>query len=481
MALCAAHYRNVGALGFLGHDTLPIVVSSAIDSPDDLWRVLSEPHVGKPFWSLFYRPLLKLSFSLDHALYGYDARGYHATSVLLLAVLSLLVFALAARLAGPAASWAPWVAMPLFLLHPVHVEVLPALERRGELLCGVFMLLALYAQLSPRALARRRPALTPALLCFAAVASKETAIVLPLLVAIAVWLYSPRATPRARASHATLAALGPALAVGLAAGLRLLVLGTLGGHDTAGLAALAGSGEIASLLLFPQPVLTASAWIRALPVAALAAGVAFAVACARADVRGALRDDARAAVFGLAFTGVLIAVHAYTGKTSRWYLLLPSVGWVLVIGPVVDALVRGVRGQVPGRAAACAALLALALFAGAHVRLSPIVHTYREWPLAARSRDAYLAAIADRVAAARPGEVLVLERFPHWVRFDPAEYARRPTVHTAAILRRDSLEAWLRIAYPHKNVRVRRPRDGPFDPDPDVVWILSDRRPVVLR
>lgn len=482
VSLCAVHYWRVSGLGFLGHDTLPIVVSSVIESPGDLLRVFSEPHLGAPFWSPFYRPLLKLSFSLDHALYGFDARGYHATSCLLLAALSGLVFALARRLAGPAAPTAPWVALLVFLLHPVHAEVLPALERRGELLCGVFLLLALLVQLSPRTLALRRPALAPSLLSLAAIASKETAIVLPVLVAVAVWLWSPRATPRERLIHGLVASLGPALAVGIAAAVRVAVLGTLGGHDTAGIASLARSGELAALLLFPQPVLTASAWIRLLPLCAVVALVAFSVARARSD-ESVLPDHARAGAFAAVFTLTLIAIHAYAGKSSRWYLLLPAVGWALLLGPAVDALVQGVRGRMgaPARVAAGAGLLSVGLFVVALARLSLVVHHYEEWPLAARSRDAYLEAVEKRVRTTASGRILEVESFPNWVRFDPGQYASRPTVHTAAILRRDSLEAWLRIRFPHKNVRVRRPRDGPFRADPDVLLIVTQRRPVLLR
>jgi hypothetical protein len=483
IVLCAAHYRHVWGLGFLGHDTLPIVVSSVVESPGDVVRVLSEPHVGAPFWSLFYRPLLKLSYSLDHALYGFDARGYHVTSAVLLAVLSGLVFALARRLAGPGRPVAAWVALLVFLLHPVHAEVLPALERRGEVLCGVFLLLALLVQLSPRTLSLRRPALGPALLTLAAIASKETAIVLPALVAAAVWLWSPRATARERMVHGAVAALGPAAAVGVAAAVRLAVLGALGGHDTAGLSSLASSGEIAGLLLFPQPVLTASVWIPWLPLAAVSALAVVGFTGTRTRLADpVLRADLRAAAFGAVFTLVLIAIHAYTGKTSRWYLLLPAIGWALLLGPAADALWSAVRTSGGlSRVAAAVGLLALSLFSAAHARLSPVLHTYEEWPLAARSRDAYLEAIDERVRSTPRGRILVLEPFPNWVRFDREEYARRPTVHTAAILRRDSLEAWLRIAFPDKNVRVRRRRDGPFEPDPDVLLIVTDRRAVRLR
>jgi hypothetical protein len=137
--------------------------------------------------------------------------------------------------------------------------------------------------------------------------------------------------------------------------------------------------------------------------------------------------------------------------------------------------------RVSARVAAGAGLLSVGLFVVALARLSLVVHHYEEWPLAARSRDAYLEAVEKRVRAMPRGRILEVEPFPNWVRFDPGQYARRPTVHTAAILRRDSLEAWLRIRFPHKNVRVRRPRDGPFRVDPDVLLIVTQRRPVLLR
>ncbi|MBL8700318.1 MAG: glycosyltransferase family 39 protein [Alphaproteobacteria bacterium] len=127
-----------------------------------------------------FRPLLRLSYALDHALWGFDAAGFLATNLVLHAVTVLLVWRLACRrLAEPAAALA---AAAIFALQPAHGAVVAWSSGRSTGLSTLLLVAALLAH--ERAV--RRPGASrqaPALLLMAvACLAKEVALVFPLVV-----------------------------------------------------------------------------------------------------------------------------------------------------------------------------------------------------------------------------------------------------------------------------------------------------------
>ncbi len=92
-----------------------------------------------------WQPLAWLSHQLDVQLFGLDPRGHHATSILLHAINSALVFLVCARMTG--ARGAAFAAALVFAVHPLHVESVSWVSSRKDLLSGVFWLLGLAAYL----------------------------------------------------------------------------------------------------------------------------------------------------------------------------------------------------------------------------------------------------------------------------------------------------------------------------------------------
>lgn len=88
-----------------------------------------------------WRPLTVLSFRLNHLTGGLRPRGFHATNVLLHALVTTLFLCWSRRVLprGPA----PIIAALVFAVHPVHCEAVAGLVGRAELGCTVFLLLAL--------------------------------------------------------------------------------------------------------------------------------------------------------------------------------------------------------------------------------------------------------------------------------------------------------------------------------------------------
>ncbi|WP_156763032.1 hypothetical protein [Mycobacterium sp. E787] len=99
----------------------------------------------------FFRPLTSLLFTLDHAVWGHFAAGYHVTSVLLYAALVLsvgLLFraTLGVRKPGPAAVTAGLAAL-LFAVEAFHSEPVGWISSRHVLVAAIPAVLSLVAHL----------------------------------------------------------------------------------------------------------------------------------------------------------------------------------------------------------------------------------------------------------------------------------------------------------------------------------------------
>jgi Flp pilus assembly protein TadD len=201
------------------------VYLNALDNPfvyDDFFTVTGNPSIARsadPRWTLVYmpfRPVINVSYAIDRALWGYRPFGYHLTSILLHAAVTLLLFALLRRFLGMARRWAgreldttggdTWAAFAgaaLFAVHPIQSETAGYISSRSEILCGFFILGALLcARIAKGALSpdhdlppspRRRVVATVGACGCAVLAmlSKEVAAALPILFVAHDWLLLP--------------------------------------------------------------------------------------------------------------------------------------------------------------------------------------------------------------------------------------------------------------------------------------------------
>jgi protein O-mannosyl-transferase len=200
LAWLEAHPRRAVAIAAV----LPFLLT--LGNPpvlDDGWAALDNPlvwslrNVGRIFRELYgyagnptvrgpYRPITTLSYALDYAFHGRAVWGYHVVNVALHAGASLLVLAVARRLAAAAApARAPRIALLaalLFAVHPAHVEALATIFGRTEPLSACFALSALVLALDWRRAWWRLPAAVAVLTL--GVLSKEVAVVTPGLLAV---------------------------------------------------------------------------------------------------------------------------------------------------------------------------------------------------------------------------------------------------------------------------------------------------------
>ena len=469
----------------LGWDTYPIILTSKIESLGDLLGTFTEELMDGRYTGHFYRPLLNATFALDYALWGLEPVGYHLTGIVLFAVSAGAFYLLCRRSLGSSATLGPLAALAYFLLQPWHFEVLPVPARRGELLIILLMALALATQLAPRALARGGwPPLLPAVFTLLAVAAKETAVILPLLIFATVLLYTPQPRLAARARRALLAVIPHVVGVSIVLAARLVAVGGLGGHEQAlmdaGLQRLREAfGGMAWLLLLPQPAMQASFVAKGLVVGlgvVLLLGVAMGVAWPQ-QKRHENDPQPRCAAAAVLAGCWLLAVglmYAAAGRSESWYLTLPGAGMALLVGALVERLARDLRGgSAMRRLVGGAALVLLLVVVGWHARYSAVFCRYQEWDRATSASRQFLDKLREGIALAGPHTLVIAPPLPMW-----AEPSRRgPRIRGGSTLTDYSVQAWAELVFPDRRIRVEFARPGSGQrPAPDEVLVLITSR-----
>jgi len=87
-----------------------------------------------------YRPVVKATFALEHQLWGEKPGRSHALNVLIYFALSILLFFTLKRLLKSYNILFPFLITLIFMVHPVHTEVVASLKNRDEMLaflCGL--------------------------------------------------------------------------------------------------------------------------------------------------------------------------------------------------------------------------------------------------------------------------------------------------------------------------------------------------------
>src|SRR5207247_958316 len=189
LALTAWVYWGCLKSPFHFDDSL-FLASSQITEPGNVWRILN-PAQG--------RQLTYLTYFLNYRIGRANPAGYHLINLLLhLAnVAVVFLFCRAALRAYPDASrktihdGLPFGAAAVFALHPVQSESVNYIYQRATLLAALFSLTSLTLFIaSDRAGSRRRFLMFSCVFYICAVASKESALVLPLAFVAYFWTHA---------------------------------------------------------------------------------------------------------------------------------------------------------------------------------------------------------------------------------------------------------------------------------------------------
>jgi protein O-mannosyl-transferase len=168
-----------------------------------------------------YRPFSLAFFAVGVSIWGNNAFMFHLCNVLLFAGCAVAFYQLL-RLLLPGRDWAQLAAAVLFVVHPIHTEVVANIKSADELWSFLFGALAAIAALQNGQWTLKSGIFT-ALFLFLALLSKEIAIVWAVLVPLMRWMKYSENLPTLGRNMAL-----PMVAVLLYGGIRMAVIQEVG-------------------------------------------------------------------------------------------------------------------------------------------------------------------------------------------------------------------------------------------------------------
>lgn len=153
---------------------------------DDFPVIVQNPDIRslENFFTNTYpgRPLREITFLLDHTLFGLNPTGWHIQQIFWHGLNAGLIYLLVRRLKGTPAM--AGIASLLFLVHPIHVEVVANISHRKDLLALTFSILSLFMYIratETHTLQRFWSIFGALATMIIAYSAKQNAIVLPLV------------------------------------------------------------------------------------------------------------------------------------------------------------------------------------------------------------------------------------------------------------------------------------------------------------
>lgn len=181
---------------------------------DDIHEIVHNPSLERliPPWEAMFvghkapaRPLPYLSFAIDRAIWGPRPFGFHLTNVAVHLASSLALFDLVRiTLLSPrlrdrwrrAAVPVAFASAAIWAAHPLNTQAVTYIYQRIEAMMGMFCLLSVAAFATAAAASWSWAWLAAsAAACFAAMVCKESAVVLPPLLLLYDWLFTPTSSP----------------------------------------------------------------------------------------------------------------------------------------------------------------------------------------------------------------------------------------------------------------------------------------------
>jgi tetratricopeptide (TPR) repeat protein len=135
----------------------------------------------------YYRPLFSSLFTINYAMFGAHAWGWHLINVLIHAAVTFMVFLVIKEVTDR--RWLAAVTAILFAVHPVHAESVAWVSGVSDPLLALLLLPAFYFYVRYRKQGRSYMLAIAPVFYFLALLSKEAAIALPVFIAFCELFY----------------------------------------------------------------------------------------------------------------------------------------------------------------------------------------------------------------------------------------------------------------------------------------------------
>ena len=149
----------------------------------------------KGFWDRkegLYRPLSLVMFAIEYQIAPDQPWLGHLINILLYAVTAFVLFYLLRFLFANKPPWVAFITTLLFIVHPVHTEVVANIKSRDEILCFLFTISAFYTLLLYTQQLKSKFLITSLICYFLALLSKESAITLVAVFPLLLWFFKEK-------------------------------------------------------------------------------------------------------------------------------------------------------------------------------------------------------------------------------------------------------------------------------------------------
>jgi len=133
-----------------------------------------------------YRPLSLVMFAVEYELFGLNPFPGHLINLLLYALTGIFLYLLLMRLLPDQNLWVPLITSVLFIVHPIHTEVVANIKSRDEILGLLLLIGVLYTLFK----GKRSYLAVSAVLYFFALLSKENAITALAIIPMTLYFFS---------------------------------------------------------------------------------------------------------------------------------------------------------------------------------------------------------------------------------------------------------------------------------------------------
>ena len=184
-------YGQTLRFGFVLDDDLYIVKNPTVQNgisfiPQTFFHGISEHFKGSNFMG--YRPATMSLFIIEYSVFASNPAGFHLVNLLLYFLIAVQLFYFLQKILSNYHSYYPFIIVLLFLLHPIHTEVVANIKSQDELLSGLFILLALNYFIRWTNANDKKLLVISCILFLAALFSKESSIAYILIFPALLWL-----------------------------------------------------------------------------------------------------------------------------------------------------------------------------------------------------------------------------------------------------------------------------------------------------